>query len=119
MQRLTARFLLLFALVGTFLPMALDATSAPMHACCRRTGAHHCTDSSGTSDEPTVRDTSCCNHNCAGAVTTARWAHAQPASASVVSHPISIREGDRQRNAPASAILSARFTRGPPRLFIA
>ena len=41
MQRLTARLLLLFALAGNFLPVALAATTAPPRACCLRM-AHKC-----------------------------------------------------------------------------
>ena len=41
MQRLIARFLLLFALAGTFVPMAQALAAAPPHACCIRK-IHQC-----------------------------------------------------------------------------
>ena len=47
MHRLTARLLLLFALVGNLVPLALAAGAAPPHACCLRKGVHRCQDSLG------------------------------------------------------------------------
>jgi hypothetical protein len=40
MQRLIARFLLLFATAGVLLPPVLQATAAPSHLCCRRMAQH-------------------------------------------------------------------------------
>jgi hypothetical protein len=85
MQRLIARFLLLVLLAGTFAPLALAAAAPPPHACCIRKATHHCHDSAATeqiseSGQLAIRGTSCCNHDCCRAVTTARWAHAQRAS---------------------------------------
>src|ERR1700691_3054325 len=83
MNRLIARLLLLFALLGNLVPIALAANPAPPHACCLRKGVHHCQDSSGSeSSQPVVRDSSCCRGNCGHAVTTAQWAHPQPRLAS-------------------------------------
>ena len=42
MQRLIARFLLLFATAGVLLPAVLQATAAPSHLCCRRMAQHQC-----------------------------------------------------------------------------
>src|SRR5438270_630158 len=60
MQRLTARFLLLFALAGTFVPLTLAAVAPPPHSCCLRKAAHHC-HGAETADR-SIRNTSCCNH---------------------------------------------------------
>src|SRR5579863_3445615 len=79
MHRLTARLLLLFALAGTFVPLALAATAAPAHACCRRKAAHPCHDSAGAeSEQLAIRGTGCCSHDCCRAVTTSQWASPQP-----------------------------------------
>lgn len=79
MQRLIARFLLLVALVGNLGPLAVAAAIAPPHACCVRKAVHHCHSVAvSESDQLIIRDAGCCNHDCCRAVTTARWAHAQP-----------------------------------------
>jgi len=83
MHRWIARFLLLVALVGTFGPLALGATTAPPHACCVRKALHHCHDSAGLETEQLViRDSGCCNNNSSRAVVTIRWAHAPTAGIS-------------------------------------
>src|SRR6266700_3084696 len=77
MQRLTARFLLLFTLFGTFVPLAIAVPTARPHACCLRKAAHQCHGTS--SDQLAVSSTGCCNHDCCRAVTTSRSAHPEPA----------------------------------------
>jgi|SRR5271154_7002033 len=80
MQRLTARLLLLFALTGNIVPLALAVTAAPPHTCCVRKAAHQqrCHEpADGDSSQLVVRDTGCCDHDCCRAVTTAQWAHPQ------------------------------------------
>jgi hypothetical protein len=77
MQRRTALLLLLLALVGTFVPVALAATARPQHACCIR-NAHRCYDSAvRPSDQLAIRGAGSCNHDCCRAVTTSQWAHPQ------------------------------------------
>jgi hypothetical protein len=79
MHRLTARLLLLFALVGNLAPIALAACTAPPHACCLRKGSHHCQDSAAAeSNKSSFRAPDCCNHDCCRAATTAQWAHRPP-----------------------------------------
>ncbi|MHB8216682.1 MAG: hypothetical protein ACYDDS_11430 [Candidatus Sulfotelmatobacter sp.] len=78
MHRLTARLLLLFALVGKLAPLTL-AVTAPPHACCVRKAAHHCHDSTAPeSDQLVIRTAPCCNSNCGRAVITVRWASPPP-----------------------------------------
>ena len=79
MQRHIARFLLLFALVGNFLPLALTSTAAPIHACCLRKAAHHCHDSAGTSQQLVVSGVGCGNHDCCRGVSVSQWASPQSA----------------------------------------
>jgi len=67
MQRRTAKLLLLFAMVGTFVPLALAATAAPPHACCIR-AAHKCHAMAGESDQLAIGSTGCCNHDCCRAL---------------------------------------------------
>jgi hypothetical protein len=81
MHRLTAKFLLLFALVGYLAPIAM-ASSAPAHACCVRKGIHHCETALGSeTEQPVIHDASCCKGDCCRAVTTAQWAHARAIAA--------------------------------------
>jgi len=117
MQRQTARILLLFALVGTILPAALQATVTPQHACCRRQGAHHCHDAADTnSKEPIVSTTRCRHGDCSRTVTTARWAHPQPrvrAISSELSRSAFLEAHSPVFRAPFLAFLS---TRAPPQV---
>ncbi|MGC2474824.1 MAG: hypothetical protein WA485_10850 [Candidatus Sulfotelmatobacter sp.] len=113
MQRLTARFLLLFALAGTFVPVALQATAAPVRACCRRNAAHHCNDSV-PSDAPVLRDIGCCNHDCCHAIATSHWAHPQPSQAAATTQNTAPRQIDLPSIVPATDIFSTRSTRAPP-----
>ena len=119
MQRLTARLLLLFALAGNFVPVALAATAAPVHACCIRK-AHRCHDSGpAESNQIAAHTTGCCNHDCCGAVTTPQWASPQspvivtstPAVGSALSRPLT--------DAPLARLSAARSTRAPPNIAIA
>ncbi|HKV81453.1 MAG TPA: hypothetical protein VJP02_25120 [Candidatus Sulfotelmatobacter sp.] len=120
MQRLTARFLLLFAIVGTILPAALQATGTPQHACCRRQATHHCHDSADSNPQgPVLRGPGCCHGNCSSTVTTARWAHPQPrtgASSSELSHQASL---DTPDSAAYARFLASLSTRAPPLVSIA
>jgi len=120
MQRLTARFLLLFALVGTILPAALQATATPQHACCRRQAGHHCHETANSNpQEPVVRSAGCCHGDCSGTVTTARWAHPQPqtgAISSELSREVSL---DTHDSAACVLFLASLSTRAPPPVSIA
>jgi len=89
MHRLTARFLLLFALAGNLAPVALAASRSaqPQHACCVRKGIHHCHDSAtADSAAPAIHSTDCCaNHDCCRVSTVARWAYLTAPTALLVS----------------------------------
>jgi hypothetical protein len=78
MQRLIARFLVLFALAGNFIPLALAATAAPPHACCVRKSAHKCHTAAAESDQLTIRAASCCRSDSSRAVITSQYATPQP-----------------------------------------
>jgi len=111
MQRLTAIFLLLFALAGTFVPVAVAATSAPPHACCIR-HAHHCHDSAASaSNELALRGAGCCNHDCCRAGTTSQRAHPRAcliaASAQQIAAP--------HAESPAAVFVSERSASQSPR----
>jgi hypothetical protein len=118
MHRLIAKFLLLFALVGNFAPLALAATAAP-HACCVRKAHHHCHDSlaseqASEAGQLVIRDAACCNHECRRAVTTARWAHAQsPASASFM-QTVEACLGQSTPVTPNREVSRLHSTRAPP-----
>src|SRR3981081_4178034 len=65
MHRLTAKLLLLLALAANFIPLALAATGSPPHACCIRKAANHCHESAASEqNEPSIRASGCCGHDC-------------------------------------------------------
>jgi hypothetical protein len=81
MDRLIARLLLLFALVGNFIPLALAAGASPVAKCCLRKAVHPCHKASAQADEGfSVHSNSCCSHDCCRAVTPAHWAHPEARS---------------------------------------
>jgi hypothetical protein len=118
MRRLTARFLLLFALVGTFAPLALAATAAPEHACCLRKGVHQCHGSVPESDQRSIRD-SCRYHNGCRAVATSQWAHAQPSMIAPVAPNVEARIAESHTASPDAKRFSSQSTRAPPQISIA
>lgn len=114
MHRLTARLLLLFALVGILAPLALAATSAP-RACCLRKGVHHCQNSPASESEPLViRDAGCCNQDCRRAVTTAQWAQAQPKQAPSFLPTVTALLNGTEPDSPANASAKLQSSRAPP-----
>jgi hypothetical protein len=114
MHRLTARFLLLFVLVGNFVPLALAVAAGQAHACCVRKAAHPCHGGGILeSSQLTIHDASCCNHDCCRAVTTAHWAHPQPRTASLCREVIS-RVVEFRKNAPVRESFALQLTRAPP-----
>ena len=120
MHRLTARILLLFALAGTFVPLALAATAAPPHACCRRKGAHPCHDSAAIeSDQLAIRNAGCCNHDCCRAVTTSQSANPQPGMIASFAPNVDAHITDPHPTTPASELSASQSTRAPPQVSIA
>jgi hypothetical protein len=119
MQRLTARFLLWFAIVGAFVPLALAAAAAPPHACCVRQAAHQCHGSFAATDQRAVRDTSCCRQDCCRAVRTSHSAHPQPTLAAVLARHLNARILDFRAEASAACLLASQSPRAPPQASIA
>ena len=117
MQRLTARFLLVFALVGTFGPLALAVTAAPPHACCLRKSVHQCHGSDP--DERTIRGNSCCNQNYSRAVTSSQWAHPQSSLASFSVGAVEARLAESRAEVAANELFDSQSTRAPPQPSIA
>jgi hypothetical protein len=119
MHRLTATLLLLFALGGNLVPLALAATADPPHACCVRKQAHPCHGSALTeSEELTIRAAACCHQECCRAISTARWAYARPrltvfSTQIVEAHAVALRA-----HPPSTTLAPFRSTRAPPHSFI-
>src|SRR5258708_393949 len=114
MQRLTARFLLLFALVGTLLPLALAVAATPPHACCLRKAVHQCHEADG--DQRAIRSTGCCNHDSQRAVTTTQPAQARPSQMSIVAQNVAARLTEFRAVTPATQLFSSQSTRAPPQV---
>ena len=114
MHRLTARILLLFVLVGNFVPLALAVAAGQGHACCVRKAAHPCHGGAiADSSRLSIHDAGCCNHDCCRAVTTAHWAHPQPRTATLCREEIS-RVLELRKNPPARESFALQSTRAPP-----
>ena len=114
MHRLTARLLVFFALAGNLVPLTLAAAAAPTHACCLRK-AHHCHDSAvSESDQPIIRDASCCNHDCGRATISAQWAHPESQAAAFFLQAISARVASTQPEPPAADSAEFQSARAPP-----
>jgi hypothetical protein len=118
MQRLTARFLLLFAIVGTFVPLALAAAATPSHACCIRKAPHQCHGSGSDVNERAIRTTGCCNHDCCRAVTTSRSANPQSSLSPFISQNIDARVVELPVNIRPTERSSSQSTRAPPQVSI-
>lgn len=122
MRKLTARLLLLFALMGNLGPLALATAVAPAaHACCVRKGAHHCHELGHDSlpsetGELVVREASCCSHDCCGAKISAQWADAQSSGASFSLATIDFKTAASLTSFIATAVAGLRSPRAPPRL---
>jgi hypothetical protein len=114
MHRLTAKFLLVFALVGYLAPIAI-ASSAPAHACCVRKGIHHCEGPLGSeTEQPVIRDASCCKGDCCRAVTTAQWAHARAIAAAGFVQKIEAYLGQSNPVSHNTDVSRFQSTRAPP-----
>jgi hypothetical protein len=121
MQRVIAKFLLLFALAGTFVPLALAATAAPPHVCCLRKAVHQChgSDADTSIDQRIIRSSACCNQQSCRAVTTSRSACPQTSLSVAFAQTVKARIADSRPEAPATKSLSTQSTRGPPHVSIA
>jgi len=116
MQRLIARFLLMFALVGTFVPLSLAVTTARPHACCIRKAVHQCHGSEP--GQRTIGSTSCCSHD-GGRAVTSRSVHVQ--SPLTLDGPVSLntRIAESTLRDPATKLYTSQSTRAPPQVSIA
>lgn len=115
MQRITARFLLLIALLGTIVPIAMQAKATPAHACCLRKGPHQCHESAAAhSDGPVLRDAGCCNHDCCRAVASSHWAHPLPSQNTVGAQGSTGSEAGNPSDEPSSLTYSLLRSRAPP-----
>src|SRR5262249_35199556 len=86
MHRLTAKFLLLFSLVGTFARLTL-AVAAPAPACCVRKEAptHHChAAETPEPDQSTLTAFAGCSHDCCRGAVTSQLAHPQQMRSTLV-----------------------------------
>jgi hypothetical protein len=123
MHRLTARLLLLFALVGTFAPVALALSAAPPpHACCvRKTQqAHPCHGTSMAEPEQlTLRSRGCCHQDCCRGVTVARWAQAERVEGAAFAQEIGATLVLPSFDSPITEPSELQSTRAPPQSSIA
>jgi hypothetical protein len=117
MQRLTARFLLLFALLGTFVPLALAVTAESPHACCLRKAVHQCHGSDP--DERAIRGNSCCNQGYSRAVTTSQFAHPQTSLASISAQTVEAQIVESPAETPTRKLFASQSTRAPPQVSLA
>jgi hypothetical protein len=118
MHRLTARFLLFIALVGTLAPLAL-AAATPIRACCVRKAIHHChgalaPEQISETGQLVVNDSSCCNHDCGRAVTQAQWAQAQPPATTALAPNVEAYVRQSTQVSPNTEVSLFQSTRGPP-----
>ena len=115
MRRLTATLLLLFALLGNLIPLALAATADPPHACCVRKAVHPCHGSAPAESESlTIRNTSYCHQDCCRATVT-RWAQTHVPLATVATHLVNARVLPPVPERPSAQLIVSRSTRAPPR----
>jgi hypothetical protein len=119
MQRLTARFLLLFAIAGNFVPLALAAATSPTHACCIRKAVHKCHEaalagSAQSSSQPLVHAAGSCNHDCCRGATTAQWASPQFPGSGAVAHEANGTVAATQLSTPSTEAFLLQSSRAPP-----
>jgi hypothetical protein len=127
MRRLTARLLLLFAIAGTFVPIAL-AYAAPVPSCCLRKAVHqtmhHCHEAADTEmassgeEQSTLHASATCNHECCRGAATSQSARPQSpliANSLAVTHSRIIHA---QPESPSAALATFQSTRAPPAVLL-
>ena len=117
MQRLTAKLLLLFALIGTIIPIA-TAVTAPQHACCIRK-THHCHESASSDSAQLAITSQTCEHDCCRAVSTSQWANLQLGLSPAVVQNIETYTADTHPSTPAAPHSLSLSARAPPQLSVA
>lgn len=115
MQRLIARFLLLFAAAGVVLPPALQATAAPNHLCCRRSAQHHCHSFAATNPGEAAFHASGCSQNCRRAVVISHWGHPEPLRTALYKQAVAIAAPALPVRIADEPLRSALSARAPPR----
>jgi hypothetical protein len=122
MHRWTARWLLLFALLGNCVPVALALSAAPPpHACClRKTAqAHPCHGMDTEPEQLNLRSTGCCQQDCCRGVTVARWAQAAPAAAVAFTQKAGTHIVSPDLDSPIAEFSQVQSARAPPQSSIA
>jgi hypothetical protein len=117
MQRLTAKLLLTFALVGTIVPIAMAVTT-PQHACCIRK-THHCHESASPDSTQLSISSKSCDHDCCRAVSTSKWANTELRISPAFIQNIEPHAADSQPHSPAAQHSGSLSTRAPPQFSIA
>lgn len=123
MHRLTAKLLLLIALLGNLGPLALAAAAAPPRACCLRKTVHPCHGSVNSEPDAgqvsetgqlVLHDTSCCHHDCCRGVTTTQWAQAQPSTVTAIPQNVAAYLARSTQVSPNPEVFRFQSTRAPP-----
>ncbi|MBZ5597623.1 MAG: hypothetical protein LAN83_04815 [Acidobacteriia bacterium] len=108
MHRLTARFLLILLLVGSFAPVGLAVSTPPPHACCMRKMHSH------TSPETEFRALDCGSHDCCRPLTVSHAAQLRPRP-SAYAAPASVAMLPQLRPIDVTAeVNAAHSVRAPP-----
>jgi hypothetical protein len=116
MQRLTAKLLLLFALVGTIAPIAM-AVTAPQHACCLRK-THHCHESASAETTELAVSSQTCDHDCCRAASTSQWANPQLGIRPALVQNVETHITDSHPRTPAAQHSPSQSTRAPPQISV-
>ncbi|MGE5057490.1 MAG: hypothetical protein ACM3WP_25285 [Acidobacteriota bacterium] len=114
MQHLIARFLLLFAVGGTFVPPVLQASGAPSHLCCRRSAQHRCHTYALINPEQAAIHAPGCSRECRRAAAISQWAHPEPWRAVSAQQGSAAKPAEAGSHSLAVGVCSARSTRAPP-----
>jgi hypothetical protein len=118
MYRLTARLLLLFALAGNVIPLAMAAKSEPPRACCMR-NAHHCHESSASETGPVLLDPCCCRNHARRATTTTIWVHPEELTSGAISPAVELLAERIPFFSVEGQSVGVHSSRAPPQLSIA
>lgn len=119
MHRLTAKLLLLFAIVGNLIPLALAVTAPPLHSCCMRK-AHRCHEQAAAeAGQPVFRDPCSCNNHSRHAATTPQWAHPKTQIAEISGSAVERLDRKIESTLPSVQPASLHASRAPPSFSIA
>src|ERR1022692_1048340 len=103
-----------------FVRAELAISAPPPHACCLRKSVHHCHESPAAATEQLVLHLGdCCNHGARQAVTTVRWAHAQPPATASFAQNVEPYLGPSSSLSPNTEVSRFQSARAPPHSSIA